>query len=310
MACGKIYIDLRELFQTIWDKKVFIIVFTLVVTIAATIFSYTKTPIYEAKALIEIGDYKTGSSRVAIDDAVQLQKKLNIIFIDMFKNDITKDSEVTSIDVSKGSKNFLEVKAQALSNNDAKKEIDNLLTFIQEEHIKVLDDVKKQKELELKNIDLQISDIKSKSVSLIDKKIENNIKTQEDLSAQLQQINKNLKSIETLNPSLAALKMMEKKDITSELNNINTQLFELENKKDELLTTTIYKLEENRKILELQLLPHNYKNTQIVGDIILNDYPIKPKKKLIVVVAFVTGFILSIFLVFFLQFIQTMRKEP
>jgi len=40
-----------------------------------------------------------------------------------------------------------------------------------------------------------------------------------------------------------------------------------------------------------------------------NDYEIKPKKMLIVVVAFVSGLILSIFLIFFMEFIKGMRKE-
>lgn len=309
-------IDLRELFKTIWDKKVFIILFTLIITVLAGIFAYTKTPIYEAKVLIEIGEYKTAtknglgdgqvtqSMKVVIDDALQLEKKLNIIFIDILKNDNNKDSGITSITASKGMKNYLEIKSEAISNDNAKKEIEKVLFFIQENHTKILDDVKKQKELELRNIELQISDIKLRTVLMIDKKIENHTQTLKDLSEQLQLINQNLKSIESLNPSLAALKLMEKRDITSELNKINNQLFELESKKDELLTTTIYKLEENKKILELQLLPHNYKNTEIVGEIILNDYPAKPKKSLIIVVAFVTGFILSIFLVFFLQFIR------
>ncbi|MGJ0359765.1 GNVR domain-containing protein [Aliarcobacter cryaerophilus] len=35
-----------------------------------------------------------------------------------------------------------------------------------------------------------------------------------------------------------------------------------------------------------------------------NDFPTKPKKKLIVAVAFVTGFIISIFLVFLFNFIK------
>jgi uncharacterized protein involved in exopolysaccharide biosynthesis len=50
----------------------------------------------------------------------------------------------------------------------------------------------------------------------------------------------------------------------------------------------------------------NYKNSEIVGQVITNDYPTKPKKKLIVAVAFIAGFILSIFLVFI---INAFRKE-
>ena len=293
-------IDLKELFKTIWAKKIFIVIFTLVVTILAGFYAYSKTPIYEAKALLEIGEYKKNP----VDDAVALEKKLSTIFIDMEKNLKDKTSEISNISVVKGLKNFLEIKSESTSNEEAKNEILKVLTFVQNEHEKILDDVKKQKEMELRNIDLQISDIKSKSVALIDKKIENNIKNLKSLEEQLKQVDENLKKIDSLNPSLAALKLMEKRDITNSINTITIQNFELESKKDELLTTTLYKLEESKKIIELSLLPHNYKNTQIVGEIIINDFPTKPKKKLIVAVAFVTGFIISIFLVFLFNFIK------
>ena len=165
-------IDLRELFKIIWDKKNFIILFTLAITVLATVYAYIKTPIYEAKALLEIGEYKKNP----VDDAVALEKKLSTIFIDMEKNLKDKTSEISNISVVKGLKNFLEIKSESTSNEEAKNEILKVLTFVQNEHEKILDDVKKQKEMELRNIDLQISDIKSKSVDLIDKKIENNIK--------------------------------------------------------------------------------------------------------------------------------------
>ncbi len=310
-------IDLRELFKTILDKKVFIVIFTLVITILAAIYAYNKTPIYEAKALVEIGEYKqnnpisgTGITKTSIDDAAILEKKLTTLYVDMLKNIDDRTSEITSIALAKGLKNFLEIKSEATSNEEAKNEILKVLTFVQVEHEKILDDAKKQRELELKNIDLQISDIKSKSVALIDKKLEIGTKTLENLQEQLKLVDENLKKIDTLNPSLAALKLMEKKDITTAISELTVKNFELEEKKDVLLTTSLYKLEENKKIVETILLPHNYKNTQIVGEIMTNDFPAKPKKSLIVAVAFVTGFILSIFLVFVIQFIQGIRKEP
>ena len=303
-------IDLKELFKTIWAKKIFIVIFTLVVTILAGFYAYSKTPIYEAKALLEIGEYKiNNTTKNSVDDASTLEKKLSTLFVDMEKNLKDKTSEISNISVVKGLKNFLEIKSESTSNEEAKNEILKVLTFVQGEHEKILDDVKKQKEMELRNIDLQISDIKSKSVALIDKKIENNIKNLKSLEEQLKQVDENLKKIDSLNPSLAALKLMEKRDITNSINTITIQNFELESKKDELLTTTLYKLEESKKIIELSLLPHNYKNTQIVGEIMTNDFPAKPKKYLIVAVAVVTGFILSIFLVFVIQFIQGTKKE-
>jgi len=37
-------IDLRELFQTLWDKKLFIVVFTTLVTALAVVYALMKTP--------------------------------------------------------------------------------------------------------------------------------------------------------------------------------------------------------------------------------------------------------------------------
>ena len=50
--------------------------------------------------------------------------------------------------------------------------------------------------------------------------------------------------------------------------------------------------------------------TKQIGDIKISEEAInEPKTALIVTVAFITGFILSIFLVFFIQFIQSIKKE-
>ena len=49
--------------------------------------------------------------------------------------------------------------------------------------------------------------------------------------------------------------------------------------------------------------------TEQIGDIKISEEAINDKKALIVTVAFITGFILSIFLVFFIQFIQSIKKE-
>ena len=68
-------------------------------------------------------------------------------------------------------------------------------------------------------------------------------------------------------------------------------------------------LKDKIELEKLKLTNNIAKNSEIVGDIQIEDEPIKPKKALIVIVAFVTGFILSIFLVFFMQFINGMRKE-
>ena len=65
------------------------------------------------------------------------------------------------------------------------------------------------------------------------------------------------------------------------------------------------------KIADLQnkLSPSNTTLTHIIGNIKKSPNPIKPKKKLIITVAFITAFILSIFLVFFIEFIRSFKES-
>ena len=63
-------IDLRELFRTIMDSKKLIILITSVITILAVIYAYTATPLYEAKALIEIGNYKVNNNNNSTNNKI------------------------------------------------------------------------------------------------------------------------------------------------------------------------------------------------------------------------------------------------
>ncbi|QCT93919.1 chain-length determining protein [Caminibacter mediatlanticus TB-2] len=67
----------------------------------------------------------------------------------------------------------------------------------------------------------------------------------------------------------------------------------------------------NDKIINLksQLSPLNIIKTQIIGKIEKSNKPVKPKKTLIIIIAFITGLILSIFLVFFMEFIRSLKEE-
>jgi LPS O-antigen subunit length determinant protein (WzzB/FepE family) len=304
-------IDLRELWNTLMKRKFFIIGFTAIVTILAIVWALTRTPMYEAKALVEIGNYKlhnnnnnNNNNKSQLDNASQLVKKLNVLFIDMYKNKKDRVSEITSIAVPKKSNNFIEIKSLATSNELATKEIDNVVSYIKDEHKKILDDVKQRRELEIKNIDTKINNIKNKEIVLLSKKIDMQERNLKDYKKQLKLIDDNISKIQNTNPSLAALKLMEKRDLSTFIINLNMQLMDMRNKKDTLETTVINELIEKKNLVKSMMLPHNYKNSEIVGEIITNDYPVKPKKKLIVVVAFVTGLILSIFLVFFMNFIR------
>ena len=68
-------------------------------------------------------------------------------------------------------------------------------------------------------------------------------------------------------------------------------------------------LNEDIKKAQYNMSSLNVQNSKLVGSYIINENPIKPKKKLIVIVAFITGIILSIFLVFFLEFLKGIKQD-
>ena len=302
-------IDLREIFKSIFERKYFILIFTLIITILAIIYVNIKTPIYEAKAVIEIGSYKTESDEVrVVDNLNEFSKKLSTIFIDLRKNDIEKESEITNMSISKGMKNYIEISSQAISNDLALKEIEAVLSFTKDEHGKFLNDIKEKNKIQISNIDNSVKNLQEQIVN-IDRKIELYEKNVINLEEQMKFVLESLKNINSLDPSIAALKLMEKRDISNDIISNKSQLFDLMIKKESISNLEINKLIERKKILESLTLDYNIKNSDIVGKIQINDYPVKPKKALVVVVSFVTGFILSIFIIFFMQFIQGLKKE-
>ncbi len=309
-------IDLKELFKSLWLKKNFIIGVTTAITLLAGIYAFNKTPIYQVNALVEIGNYKlhnnnnnNNNNKAILDSASDLSKKLNILFIDMVKNEKDREFEITSISTSKKVNNFIEIKAEAISNDLASQEIITVVSYIKNKHQNILNDVKNRRELEIKNIETKIKNIKNiknKEIKLLSEKIRIQQTNLDNYKQQLDTISKNIKDIENTNPALTALKLMEKRDLSSFILELNLQLMDMRNKKDELETTAINKLLEKKQLVESMMLPHNYKNSEIIGQIITSDHPAKPKKKLIVAVAFIAGFILSIFLVFIMN---AFRKE-
>jgi len=194
-------IDLKELFKILWLKKNLIISITTAITILAGIYAFNKTPIYEATALIEIGNYKlhntvfinnNNNNKIQIENAFDLSIKLNTLFPNINSSSPKKTNS------------FINIKSESTSQELAKNNIKEVIKYITTLHQK----------------------------------------------------------------------------------NLNKTKLELQSVKGNLV--------------------YNFNNSLIIGDINASNNPTKPKKKLIVAVAFIAGFILSIFLVFVMN---AFRKE-
>lgn len=124
-------IDLKELFLIIWEKKLFITLFTIFITILASFYAYSKTPIYQVKSYIEIGYI----NKERIEDVDALEQKLKVIFgveNPRYEEDSFVKGVVSSIKQIKGVKNFLEITTEAFSNDAALSKNQDVLKFIQD----------------------------------------------------------------------------------------------------------------------------------------------------------------------------------
>jgi len=358
-------IDLVELFKTLVKRKWFIVIFTMVVTMLAVVWALTRTPIYEVKSNLQIGFI--GKDLIADPDT--LIKTANLVF-NVEDKISTKEafiSEVSSIESNKKLKNFIEIKTQAISNDEALKKNKEVVTYVKNKYKTVIEQfinnnnnnikaikvkISNLENLETKNLKRQIELLKTQKVVEIDEKIkfyskikintlEKKIgfhisKLKEYTKAVKQIYQNNMKVIDATALTISSIQMVNYQnlilnsqnkieDLKLEIENINNETIpnlqrEKKNIQNDVLRKLEYKLKielPNKKVkfleeieqLKYQNSEQNIQNSKVIGSYVIKDYPVKPKKKLIVAVAFVTGFILSIFLVFFLEFIRSMKEE-
>jgi uncharacterized protein involved in exopolysaccharide biosynthesis len=355
-------IDLRELFKTIWDKKVFIIVFTTLITIVSLIYVFSLKPIYEVKSVVRIGFI----DKELVEESNIVEKKLRNVFnVDSkSRQNTNSESFVSSINTIKNVKNFLEITTEGLSTETALEKNKEVIRFLKDEYkykieeylidrnleisrikerinytnkvekINLIKQIEKVRDQSIPKIDQKITSIKNTELKLINNKLKFNSTKLKEYELNLLKIS-NQKSTDNTQNMLMAMQILNTQNLILSLQNTienlkkekenlnNIVLKDLEIQKDNLINDTVRKLQikldvdlknklsnlNNQLNAKINNLKINVKNSEIIGDFQVSDYPIKPKKKLIVVVSFVTGFILSIFLVFFMQFIRSMKED-
>ena len=148
----------------------------------------------------------------------------------------------------------------------------------------------------------------------------------------------NESSLKYLNKIISDIKLQEDKKIKFFIDSTKNQITILKNTKNnfvnqinnlqaKLKTTTnpqIYAIilksiqDYQKQILDIDIKinqskniisPVNINKIKLIGEVKTEDTPIKPKKKLIVIVSFITGLILAIFLVFFREFLKDLKDS-
>ncbi len=216
------------------------------------------------------------------------------------------------------------------------KNIETQIKYVENiEKPSIKQNIDKIKEQEIPRINQEIELLKNVDLKSIENKLIFNQKKLNEYQNDIIKISKQsstdnsqnmLMSIQLLNTQNLILSIQNTiENLTKEKEDIlNLKLKDLEVKKENLINENVknleidlnIKLEEkinnlnnNLEFEKLKLTNNIAKNSEMIGNFTFNNNPIKPKKSLIIISAFISGFIFSIFLIFLIQFINYLRKN-
>ena len=272
-------IDLKDVWKIVIKRKYYIVLITLGVTFLAIFYAYTKKPTYEAKALFEVGYYSSGygSGNTLLENPSILVKRIEVEHI----NNRSEKEEATleQVFIPIGSNNIIELVTHASSNDEAVQKIIMIEQEIKERHQALLDAYLSFMRQKMENIQTQRDEL------VVEKNLLNELIIEKT---------KSIDKIAQNNPAVAAIYSIDLNSKSSEL---------------ALLKSKIYALNAQLTEFSNSVLANNIKPTMMIGNITMNKYPIKPKKSIIVVVAFISGFILSLFSIFLIEFLSKKNDE-
>jgi len=273
-------IDLRELWQTLKERKRLIYVLTIAITVLAIFYAYILAkPVYQVQAMIEVGKIEAGTKNEApIANINDIKQKLEYQY-GVYSKKGQNFPRLKSIALTKKSKNIFSIVVEGRDNDSAKEYINNL--------------VEKLEATYAKKVEMYISTQQS-LISLSQEDIVVTENTLDSIRTSLKNYNEKILNITQKDAALAGLYAIQ-------IGQNQTQLQELQ--------LRISKLKTNVFNFKLSITPLRITETHIVGEVEVLDKPLKPKKALIVIVAFITGLMLSIFLAFFLSFIRGLKEE-
>ena len=273
-------IDLRELFYTLKKRKKIIYIFTLLITLLAIIYAFfLAKPVYNVSAMIEIGKMNASTkNETPIDNLQDVKQKLEHLYGVSSKKK-REYPRVKSITVPKKSKSIFFIIVEGRDNESTIEHIDEVVHKLENDYTeKIKTYMDTQKEL----------------LALIQYDILMNQKSLDDIQETLKNYEKKILNITEKDAALAGLYTIQISQNQSRFQGIQSRI-------------SVLKAKEFN--LKLSISPLRITQTHIIGDVEALNKPIKPKKKLIVIVSFITSLMLSVFLAFFLEFISGLKKS-
>lgn len=274
-------IDLAELLSYIVKHKAMLFCVTAFATACAAIFAFLKTPVYEAKATVEIGKASVFSSagkhqNILFEKSNVMKNRLQQLY--KYKFDKINDKGIFKIAEIKGTDNLVEITFESADAEDAADRLNECVSKIINEH--------KEK------YDYYLS-LFNKKINLVKIETDELIKQKDNLEKEIKLQKANIEAVSEDNPVVAAV-------YTIDLNRNYEALIKIKNR--------IYVLSNKLNEYESAISSENIKPTAIIGDVFKNPFPVKPKKKTIVLIGFVLGIFFSLFTIFLVEFVKKNEK--
>jgi uncharacterized protein involved in exopolysaccharide biosynthesis len=293
-------IDLKELFATIWKHKIFIAVFVFIVTSLAIVYVLNKPNVYKVQTILSpqeqsktpsLGGLASLASMAGVNIGGSSGITPDVAFKSLLDDYAFMKKFITK---NKIDKKLLDPNLQKdyifAMNNDSvykffhleEKDNNKKINFYSDIYLPVKDEISITTDKKTGLITVSVMDASRKfAYDLLNKFLE-------DATNEL--INRNLKNT---NAKIAKYETELKKTDNIEL-------------KAELA-----KLISNLIKQKVYINSSKYYKVTVVTDPYIPDVKdkAKPKRALIVIVAFITSFILGIFLVFFIEFIRGKKEE-
>ena len=293
-------IDLRELFATIWKHKIFILFFVFIVTSLAIVFALSKPNEYKVSITLAPQEQSKGLNLGGLG-ALASMAGVNVGGGSGITPDIAFQKVLENY---KFMSNFIQKHNidKILLNNELEKDyifaMNNKSVYKYFHNSEKKDDEKQPTLFDIyKDLSKQFSISTDKKTGLI------NI----DFTSPSREF-----AYKTLNQFLedSTNYLVEKnlKDLNSQINRYQKELKRTDNLE---LKAELAKLISGLIKQKVYINSSKYYKVKVITDPYIPDVKdkVKPKRALIVIVAFITSFILAIFLVFFIEFIRGEKEE-
>jgi len=276
-------IDLFTLWRILVKRKNVIILTTSLAAVSGFIFSFWQTPIYEVKSNLKIGYI----GETLLEAPEILERTLKIVFKVARDRPTFGEEEsliASQISKDKNAENFLVIKTEGLSNDEALKKNEEIVKYVQDRFqdkidqyiLKNKNQIKNfQREIvhirtvEMKDIDVQIKLLKTQDIVKINEEIQR-LKTQDIVN-----IDRDLERLQTqdivrINEEISRLKSQDIVEIDEEIDFFqNLELVSLQSKID----FQIKKLNEySHSVSEINTLKQPDKTSSMISSIQMLNY--------------------------------------